>query len=377
MPGNSLVAGLHWPFGLALSVLPVRRFLPGVSLFEFTLVESVMTLKLTVIDQSPVPGKSQPLSAVALSAELAKVCDAAGYKRYWVAEHHNSINFAGPSPEILISHIASITRTIRVGSGGVMLPHYSPYKVAEQFRVLATLFEDRIDLGIGRAPGGDGLASHALAYPYAQAREDHYAQQAMLLKGFLTNSIPTHHPYRELTVMPDERPCPELWMLGSSGGSAELAGQVGMNMALALFIGPEDRPASIVDEYRAAWREAGHNGEPQSLIAVSAVCADSREEAEFLAASQVYWKVRAFRHGVRDPIRTPEEALDLKSRLGPSDKAYFDQTLASVVCGSPQQCMQRLQAIGQRYGTDEIGLVTVTHDFEHRRRSYALLAAAL
>ncbi|UTW12766.1 LLM class flavin-dependent oxidoreductase [Marinobacterium rhizophilum] len=334
-----------------------------------------MTLKLTVIDQSPVPGKAQPLSAVALSARLAQACERAGYNRYWVAEHHNSINFAGPSPEILISHIASMTRRMRIGSGGVMLPHYSPYKVAEQFRLLETLFPGRIDLGIGRAPGGDGLASHALAYPYAQAREDHYAQQAALLKGFLTRSIPEHHPYHDLQVMPDESPCPELWMLGSSGGSAELAGQVGMKMALALFIGPEDRPVGIVEEYRSAWRGAGHAGEPETLIAVSAVCADTQEEAEYLAAPQVYWKVQAFRHGVRDLIKSPKQALDLKSKLGASDRAYFDQTLASVVCGSPQQCQLRLQGIAERYGTREIGIVTVTHDFEDRLHSYALLAA--
>ncbi len=334
-----------------------------------------MTLKLTVIDQSPVPGKVQPLSAVALSARLALACERAGYSRYWVAEHHNSINFAGPSPEILISHIASMTRHMRIGSGGVMLPHYSPYKVAEQFRLLETLFPGRIDLGIGRAPGGDGLASHALAYPYAQAREDHYAQQAALLKGFLTRSIPDHHPYHALQVMPDESPCPELWMLGSSGGSAELAGQVGMKMALALFIGPEDRPVSIVDEYRSAWRQAGHAGNPEALIAVSAVCADTQEEAQYLAAPQVYWKVKAFRHGVRDLIKSPREAIDLKAKLGPSDQAYFDQTLASVVCGSPLQCQTRLHGIAERYGTSEIGIVTVTHDFEDRLHSYELLAA--
>ncbi|GGO81348.1 hypothetical protein GCM10011348_20170 [Marinobacterium nitratireducens] len=336
-----------------------------------------MSLKLTVVDQSPVPGKQQELSPPALSARLAQACERAGYHRYWVAEHHNSINFAGPSPEVLISHIASVTESIRVGSGGVMLPHYSPYKVAEQFRLLETLFPGRIDLGIGRAPGGDGLASHALAYPYAQAREDFYPQQAMLLKGFLEGGIPDHHPYHELRVMPDDSPCPELWMLGSSGGSAALAGQIGMNMALALFIGPEDRPVTIVEEYRAAWREAGHAGEPQVLIAVSAICAASREEAEFLASSQVYWKVRAFRHGARAPILSPREAIDLKAKLGPSDRAYFDATLASVVCVSPAECRDQLGAIAERYGTDEIGIVAVTHDFEDRLRSYELLAASL
>ncbi|MBE9396250.1 LLM class flavin-dependent oxidoreductase [Pontibacterium sp. N1Y112] len=333
-----------------------------------------MSLKLTVVDQSPVPGKAHPLSPVALSAELAKACDTWGYSRYWVAEHHNSGNFAGPAPEILISHIASITERIRVGSGGVMLPHYSPYKVAEQFRLLETLFPNRIDLGIGRAPGGDGLASHALAFPDSPSHEDNYAQQAMLLKAFLDKSVPSEHPYHDLRVMPDDAPTPEMWMLGSSGGSASLAGHVGMNMALALFIGPEDRPVSIVDEYEAAWREAGHPEDPQSMIAISAVCAETEEQAALIAASQAYWKVMAFRHGIREPLNSPEDALNLKAKLSVSDQAYFDETLASVVHGTVDQCHERLQALAARYRTDELALVTVTYDYEDRLDSYRRLA---
>jgi len=333
-----------------------------------------MPLKLTVVDQSPVPGKAHVLSPVALSAELAKACDAWGYSRYWVAEHHNSGNFAGPAPEILISHIASITQQIRVGSGGVMLPHYSPYKVAEQFRLLETLFPGRIDLGIGRAPGGDGLASHALAFPDAPSHEDNYAQQAMMLKAFLEKSIPAEHPYHELRVMPDDTPTPEMWMLGSSGGSAALAGHVGMNMALALFIGPEDRPVSIIDEYEAAWHQAGHAGSPSTMIAVSAVCAETHEEAALIASSQVYWKVMAFRHGIREALNSPEEALNRKKKLSPSDQAYFDQTLASVVHGTIDQCHEQLNALATRYRTDELGLITVTYDYETRLDSYRRLA---
>lgn len=333
-----------------------------------------MTLKLTVVDQSPVPGKAHSLSPVALSAELAKACDTWGYSRYWVAEHHNSGNFAGPAPEILISHIASITKQIRVGSGGVMLPHYSPYKVAEQFRLLETLFPGRIDLGIGRAPGGDGLASHALAFPDAPSNEDNYAQQAMMLKAFLEKSIPSEHPYHELRVMPDDSPTPEMWMLGSSGGSAALAGHVGMNMALALFIGPEDRPVSIINEYEAAWHQAGHTGTPNTMIAVSAVCAETQEEAALIASPQVYWKVMAFRHGIRKPLNSPEMALDLKKKLSPSDQAYFDQTLASVVHGTTDQCHDQLNALAARYRTNELGLITVTYDYETRLDSYRRLA---
>jgi len=335
-----------------------------------------MSLKLTIVDQSPVTGAKHKYSPVHLSAQLAQACDRWGYHRYWVAEHHNSANFAGPCPEVLISHLASITQQIRVGSGGVMLPHYSPYKVAEQFRMLATLFPDRIDLGIGRAPGGDSLASHALSSPYNQSHEDNYAQQALLLKGFIEKNIPTQHPYHALKVMPDDQPQPELWMLGSSGGSAALAGQVGMNMSLALFIGPEDRPTSIVDEYTSAYRAAGHLGQPKIMIAVSAVCADDNEHARLLATPQAYWKVLAFRHGIREQLNEPAQALDLVKKLSISDQAYFEETLNSVVTGDRKQCLQRLQAIGDRYGTEELGLVTVTYDFESRYRSYQLLAGA-
>jgi luciferase family oxidoreductase group 1 len=335
-----------------------------------------MTLSLTVVDQSPVQGLPAGVSPVSLSIELARACDRLGYHRYWLAEHHNSINFAGPCPEILIGRIAGATEQIRVGSGGVMLTHYSPYKVAEQFSMLETLFPGRIDLGIGRAPGGDALASHALAYP-AQPGLENYAEQAWLLQNLLHRTLPEDHPYRNLQVMPGEPAIPETWMLGSSGGSAGLAGQVGMKMCLALFISPEPAPPSVISAYKQAWREAGHAGEPQASIAVAALCADDRAEAEYLAGPAVYWKVMAFRHGAREVVKNPAEITTLKQQLSPSDRAFYDAVLNSMVLGSADQCAEEITRVAGRYQTDEVGIVTVTHDYQHRLRSYQRLAEAL
>jgi len=335
-----------------------------------------MSLKLTVVDQSPVQGAPCNVSPVTLTIDLARNCDRLGYHRYWLAEHHNSINFAGPCPEILISHIASVTERIRVGSGGVMLSHYSPYKVAEQFSMLETLYPRRIDLGIGRAPGGDALASHALAYP-AQPGLGNYAEQAWLLQGLLHGTLPDDHAYKGLRVMQGQPAIPQTWMLGSSGGSAGLAGQLGMKMTLALFISPDLAPPSVMNEYKQAWRDAGHAGRPEANIAIAALCAESREQAEYFAAPAVYWKVKAFGQGIREIVKSPDEVLVLKAQLSASDRVLFDAILGSMVLGTPDECAEQIQRIADRYQSDEVGIVTVTYDYKDRLRSYELLAGAL
>jgi luciferase family oxidoreductase group 1 len=337
-----------------------------------------MTFKLTVVDQSPVQlGTGGPELAPHLSAHLAQACDKLGYHRYWLAEHHNSNSFAGPCPEVLISHIASITKNIRVGSGGVMLANHNPYKVAEQFRMLETLFPGRIDLGIGRAPGGDGIASQALAYPYKPTHGERYAEQTQLLSSFLRGDFPKNHAFNDLKVMPSDEPCPELWMLGTSGGSATFAGQMGFSMSLGLFISPDDQTIAIMDEYKNAYQQSGHDGTPQTMITISALCAPTREEALYLAAPQAYWKVMAFRHGVRNPWLSPEEAINKLKQLPVSDQSYYQSLIDSVTLGSPEECASQLEQISDYWKTDEIGLVTVTHDFESRKRSFELLAKAV
>lgn len=335
-----------------------------------------MNLKLSVVDQLPVHAGCDGASATQHATRLAKACDQLGYQRYWIAEHHNTPSYASPCPEILIAHIASVTERIRVGSGGVMLSHYSPYKVAEIFKMLATLYPGRIDLGIGRAPGGDELASAALAFPGKQTDTAPYEIQAAMLAGFINAELPPEHPFSSLRLMPESPELPQPWMLGSGGGSAALAGQLGMGFALALFIGTHERPVTIFEQHRQARKEAGHIGPSSEMLAAAVICADSAEEARFLAASHTYWKVMAFRHGLRESIRSPQEALDARGNLSPSDQAYFDETLASMICDTPQNCRERLEHTSRHYGVEEISVVNVTHDFKARIRSYELLADA-
>jgi luciferase family oxidoreductase group 1 len=333
-----------------------------------------MPLNITVLDQSPALASPSGAGGLALTVELARAADEWGYKRYWVAEHHGAGSYAGSAPEILVGHLACQTKNMRVGSGGVMLPHYSPYKVAEQFGILATLHPGRIDLGIGRAPGTDGVTSHALAYPHQPLQEDIYPQQALLLKGFYDRSIPSNHPYAKLKPMPDGVQRPEMWMLGSSGGTAALAGSLGYKMSLALFIGPQERPVSIIDDYEKAWRAAGHAGDPEVMIVTACFCADTREEAKMIAATQAYWKVFAFRYGRIEPFHPPEAVADLYKKLSPDDQAYFDITRESGIYGTQDECLDGLEKLAKKYRANEMGIVTVTYDQKSRLKSYRLIA---
>ncbi len=330
--------------------------------------------KLTVIDQSPVQqGSIDKKPAPQLSAELALVCEKEGYTRYWLAEHHNTGYFSGPNPATLISHIASKTDKIRVGSGGVMLTHYSPYMVAEQFRLLATLFPDRIDLGIGRAPGGDGYASAALAYPGHATYGEIYSRQALDLKSFLVGEFEPGHPFENLMTSPYPDYNPELWMLGSSGGSAELAGTLGYNLALALFIAPTGQKYNIIEDYLRAYENAGHTEDPKIMIAVGAYCAETSEEAHFIASSQLYKKTLQQTRGQDGHWKDPKEIQDLMNDFSPRDQRFYDLLSNSFIIGSPDQCEEQLADVKEYWKTDEIALLTVTHDFASRAKSYQLM----
>lgn len=333
-----------------------------------------MTLRLTVIDQTPVHEHYTLASAPMASLALAQACERLGYHRYWLAEHHNSIQFAGAAPEILLTRIASATERMRVGSGGVMLSHYSPYKVAETFALLAGLFPGRIDLGIGRAPGGSHLSSIALASPGEIPEHDHFPQQAAELCAFLRGDFPAGHPYAALACQVDPAAMPSLWMLGSGGGSSKLAGQLGMGLALAQFIAPGVCSPAIFEQHAQAWRSAGQADTPPRLLAVAAICADSDEQARFIAGTAVYRKMSAGR-GPREALLSPEQVQRRYARMSSGERAEFDQTLGAMVVGSAQTCRSRLQAFARDFGCEEIGIVTVTHRFEDRLRSYELLAS--
>ena len=335
-----------------------------------------MDLNLTVLDQSPVhPAESRPelANAAQASLELAKACDELGYTRYWVAEHHNSPQFAGPSPEILIASIAGVTRNMRIGSGGVMLSHYSPFKVAEVFNMLNALFPDRIDLGIGRAPGGDALASSALAWPAQPQSANHYPTQAVTLKSLLQQNVPQDHPWSQLHITPQVDSAPQMWMLGSSGGSAELAGQVGMNLALARFISADHCTPDIFNAYQKAWKAADHNGVPKRMLALACFCADTSEEAELLASTAIYRKMMV-QTGDREALLSPEQVQDRRKSFTAAQEAQYDHIASGYTTGTAEHCCAEIDSLAKAFDVQEVALVTVTHDFTARLKSYELLA---
>ncbi|MBU1296831.1 MAG: MsnO8 family LLM class oxidoreductase [Gammaproteobacteria bacterium] len=335
-----------------------------------------MNIKLSVVDQSPVHGSHSKKDAPLLTVELAKHCDEWNYHRYWVAEHHDSVHFANPCPEILVAHLASITQRIKVGSGGVMLSNYSPLKVAECFSMLASLFPGRIDLGVGRAPGGSAMTSAALAFPNKASNGQFYAEQADLLASFIHGSFKDNHPFSSIHVMPEVRDVPDLWMLGSSGGSAELAGQLGYHLALARFIDSENCHPRIFDAHQKAWQQAGHEHPLQRMLAIACICADTEGEAKLRAGTAVYRKF-ATHIGEREDFLTPAQVRDRYHAMPASHQALFDRIEASYTIGTPEQCWAEIESLAEAFNTDEISLVTVTHSQSDRLDSYRLLAKNL
>lgn len=336
-------------------------------------------LKLSIVDQAPVHNDKTQAEALLDCIELAKHADKLGYHRYWIAEHHSTPSYASSAPEIVIGQIAAKTKNIRVGSGGVMLSHYSPYKVAEVFKTLEAFHPGRIDLGIGRAPGGSEHSSLALAYPHYPTEAESFPHLLEALADFVDDqSTQGSKNFPGLETTPQGGQSPALWTLGSSDGSIELAASNGLGFVLALFIGTHDRPADIIKRYRKMYRPRSESApqEAPAIIASAVICADSKEEAELLAASHTYWKVLAFRHGIREGIKPPETCMDLLKKLSISDQAYFHETRNSMVTGTAEQCREVLEEQAKYYAVDEVMVVAVTHDFKKRKDSYQRLAGS-
>ena len=335
---------------------------------------SKIKLKLSVLDQSPVHDGQPESSGLFSTIELAKRCDEVGYHRYWVAEHHDTPGYASPCPELMVSNVAHATSRIRVGSGGVMLPHYAAFKVAETFKMLEAIHPGRIDCGVGRAPGGAPVSSAAISAPRQTIPTEYYPAQTRDLIGYLNNNLPEDHPYHNATVRPIDAGAPGVWMLGSSDGSAEIAGALGAGFVLALFIGTHDRSPEIIQRYRDSFKSNGSFDEPNPIIAVASICAETTEEAKLIAGSHVYWKVQAFRHGKVDTFFSPEEVVEKKKQLSPADQAYFDETMDTMVVGTPKECQEQLEKIAEEYKVDELMIVNVTYSFKPRIDSYTMLA---
>ena len=331
-------------------------------------------MRLGVLDQSPVSEGSSGAAALRETVALAQLAERLGYRRYWVAEHHGGPLLAGASPEALIPAIASATSDLRVGSGGVMLPHYSPLKVAETFSILAGLFPGRIDLGIGRAAGTDPATTWALQRDRTQAAPDDFPQQLAELVAYMRDEMPADHPFARHAALPGLPELPEVWMLGSSMQSALWAAELGLPYAFADFISATGAPAAA--EYRARFEPSADLAEPYVLVAVSAICAETDEEATRLASS-VTMAMRMLRRGRPIPLPDPDTALAwlAEERSRPrSPNAIQRPRTRRMVTGAPAAVRAGIEEAAAEYGADEVLVVTITHSPEARRRSYELIA---
>ena len=325
-------------------------------------------MRLSVLDQSPIPEGSTPAQALHRTLDLAELADSLGYHRYWVAEHHATPALACAAPEVLIGAIAPRTTRIRLGSGGVMLPHYSPLKVAETFSSLSGLYPERIDLGIGRAPGTDPMTMLALQRDRRQASPDDFIEQLVELLGLLEDRLPPNHPFaRHAKTLPGLPERPEPWLLGSSPQSALWAAELGLPYSFADFINPEG--AAIAADYRGRFVDSERLGAPLVSVGVIAICADTDEEAERLASSS-RMMLSLLRQGRLIEIPPPEKAqayLETRDRSSSGRRA---------VIGSPETVRAGIEQVAAEYGAEEVLVLTITYDHAARRRSYELIAEA-
>lgn len=335
-------------------------------------------MKLSVLDQSPIRKGGTAAEAVRETIALAKACERFGYARYWLAEHHNTTSFAGSTPEVLIARVAAETASIRVGSGGIMLPHYSPLKVAENFRMLETLTPGRIDLAIGRAPGADGRTSAALQAGPQAWDIGVFPQQAALLRHYLEEAAglaewPAGHAYRSVHASPRGPGMPEMWMLASSVNGAVYAAELGMPLAFAQFINPDGSGVEAAEVYRKQFKPHAPGDKPRVSVAVFALAADTEDEAERLCATRNLWVMQLLRNQA-GPFPSPAEAAAYP--FTEADRVQIRAISARGVTGTPDKVKAGLEKLVAAYGADELVVLSITYEFAARVRSYELIAEA-
>jgi luciferase family oxidoreductase group 1 len=325
---------------------------------------------LSVLDLAPVPAGSSAASALKNSTELARHVERLGYHRLWVAEHHNMPGIASSAPAVLIGHLAAATSTIRVGSGGVMLPNHAPLVVAEQFGMLEALHPGRVDLGIGRAPGTDQLTASALRRSADGLSAEDFPRELTELMAFFNDSFPDGHPYQRITAVPARGNVPKLWLLGSSGYSAQVAGWLGLPFAFAHHFSPANTLPAL-ELYRSTFRPSAELGEPYAMVALAVVCAESDERARFLAGPSAlsFLRLRAGRPGL---MPTPEEAAAYA--YTDHEQAFVRMRQADQVIGSPDTVRRGLEDLLAKTHAQELMLTTMLHGHADRVRSYELVA---
>ncbi|MGO4302944.1 LLM class flavin-dependent oxidoreductase [Cupriavidus sp. RAF12] len=327
-------------------------------------------LRLSVLDQSPVIAGHTARDALAATVDLAQLADDLGYTRYWCAEHHGLHGVCNPAPEVMLARLGSVTKRIRIGSGGVMLPYYSPFKVAEQFRMLEGLFPNRIDLGVGRAPGGDMRTAQAVATGLYN-RGDQFPQQVQDLVWLLRGEVPPDHLAEGVLLQPAIDTRPELWVLGSSDFGGALAARLGLRFAFAHFINAQGGHA-VAQQYREDF-EPGYEDQPYSAAAIFVICADTDEEAAALERAVDVRRLQ-MAYGVNAPIPSLAQAADFTPTE--RDRMIIERERPRTICGTPERVAARMMALRERFAADELVVLSVAASYQARLRTYQLLAEA-
>ncbi|MCJ7841618.1 LLM class flavin-dependent oxidoreductase [Lederbergia sp. NSJ-179] len=329
-------------------------------------------MRISILDQSPISSNQSAKDALYESMNLAQAGEKFGYTRYWIAEHHDLPGLACPAPEVMLGFIGAHTSKIRIGSGATLLPHYKPYKVAETFNLLATLFPNRMDIGIGRAPGGSAEASNALSDNFLQKV---YQMPNLLedLLHFLHHDFPKDHEFSKVTASPVPPVPPETWLLGTSQKSAALAAKNGLAYAFGQFMS-EENGAEIIQQYVDAFEPKKNGQLPQVLLTVSAICAETTEEAEEIAMSSLIWQLQ-IEKGMGQLIPSIEEAK--KYELSDQEKEKLKIMKQNMIIGNPKEVGEALHQLHTTYKTDEMMIVTITHSPKDRMNSYRLIAEEL
>lgn len=328
--------------------------------------------RLSVLDQSPVAEGMTAADAVRNTLDLARTADALGYDRYWMAEHHASAGIVGVAPEVLIGPVALATRRIRVGSGGIMLPHFSPFKIAETFRLLGAIAPGRIDLGLGRAPGSDQRTAYALQRDRSRRiPSDDFPNHVAELLGYLSDSLPEDHVFASLArTLPDgTQGSPDPWMLGSSPDSARWAGELGLPYCIADFINSNAVP--LADLYRRSFQPSRWSAEPHLMVATWAIAAADRAEAELLTLPSLMMFAHLIQRGQTIPV--PSVA---RASAWLADNPLAQRHDRRMLLGSGREVRAQIEEVATLYGAQEVMLVNIMHEHEKRRRSYELIAEA-
>ncbi len=327
-------------------------------------------LKLSILDQTPVISGHRVADAVAASVDFAQAAETLGYYRYWCAEHHGARSVANPCPEVMIARLASATQRIRVGSGGIMLPYYSAWKVAEQFLMLEALFPGRIDLGVGRAPGSDQRTAHAVAP--GGLKSDLFPQQVQELIWLFKGTVPEGHPYHGLVLQPEIETRPELWMLGSSDFGGALAAHAGIPFCFAHFINAHHGEA-IAQMYRENF-QPGYETTPRSAVALFVIAADTEAEAAELTAA-VDLRRLFMAYGQNLPVPTIAEAKAAGAGYSERDLQVIANERPRSIIGTPGQIAERMQELRESFAADELIILTVAPSYKNRLRTAELIAA--